>query len=779
MRKPLKVLFVEDSQDDMEMMLHQLRRDGFDPDWKRVDTEADFLEEIKKLPDIIVSDYSLPRFSGLKAARLLQESLLGIPLILVSGTIGEEIAVEAMKMGATDYVLKDRIARLGSSVEHALQDKQLRDERKKADALLLESKLFLRSALDALSSCIAILDEQGAIIEVNAAWNNFAINDPNQNNRGVGANYLRICQEATGVSSEEAADVAVGIAGVIAGTMKEFQLEYPCHAPNVQRWFVVRVTRFAGEGPVRVVVAHERITERKQAELELLWKTTLLEAQLESTLDGILVLDGQGRQVIQNRRMIELWKIPRHIVESKNDADQVAFARDQTKNPVEFMEKIHFLQAHPDEVVKDVIELKDGTILDRYSARIQDQAGRHQGRIWSFRDITENRKLEAQFVEAQKMESIGQLAGGIAHDFNNILAALSMNLCLAQMDVGDNLSVRGYLEQMTKATSRAGNLVNQILTFSRQNKQEREPINLNTVVNEALKLLRASVPTTVRIQIELTETPLVMANSTAIHQLIMNLGTNAWHAMRDKPGLLKVDMGPMEVDQAFRQKHPGLHLGKYVCLSVSDTGAGMSPETLQRIFEPFFTTKAVGEGTGLGLAVVHGIMKSHEGGVYVRSQPGEGTCFDLFFPALDRVTVPFVAEPLSIPRGNGERILFVDDEEALAMLGKKLLDRLGYQVTMKISALEALSAVREQPMFFDLVITDLTMPNMDGAKLGTLMRAIQPGLPIVISTGFGVASTLNRLRDLGFKDLLLKPASLRLMGEAVYRALHPRPPTEA
>ena len=351
------------------------------------------------------------------------------------------------------------------------------------------------------------------------------------------------------------------------------------------------------------------------------------------------------------------------------------------------------------------------------------------------RDITADRKEEAQLRERQKMESIGRLAGGIAHDFNNILTALAGSIFMIKTGAGVTAEMLEYLEGMTAATQRAADLVNQILTFSRQRKPERAPIQLNQVVLEALKLLRASLPANIRIQAELTETPTVLANETAIHQVIMNLGTNAWHAMRPHPGLLKVDMRTMEADVDFVKTHPDLAPGEYVVLSVSDSGKGMDRATLERVFEPFFTTKDVGEGTGLGLAVVHGIMRAHEGAITVYSEPGQGTVFHMYFPVLRAEPAALETEEAPIPTGQGQHVLLVDDEEVLARVGKLMLERLGYKVTATTSPLAAIAAVRERPGRFDLVITDLTMPLMDGLTLGRQLRLLQPRLAMILTTG--------------------------------------------
>jgi len=637
--RPLKVLIVEDSPSDAELVVAQLRHAGFDPAWRRVETEVDFLAGLEERPEIVLSDYAMPQFSGLRAAELAQQSGKNIPFILISGTIGEDAAVEAMKRGATDYLLKDRISRLGSAVERALEQKRLRDER----------------------------------------------------------------------------------------------------SVTVQ---------------------------------ELRWKTALLEAQLEASLDGILVVDNFGKKILQNKRMEEMWRVPSAGGAEKVEVAAAVFDPAYEKNPRLFFEKVAYLNTHPEVASHDVIELIDGTVLDRYSAPIRDQAGKNYGRIWSFRDITERRKLEAQFRQAQKMESIGLLAGGIAHDFNNILSAILGNLYLVKMECEDNPGLLEYIDSLFEAAQRATDLVNQILTFSRQNKQEREPLKLKRVVLETLKLLRSSVPASIRIQTEIKEIPTVLANATAIHQVVMNLGTNAWHAMRGSPGVLTVEMDVAQVDADFASAHPGLRPGPYVRLSISDTGHGMDKTTMERIFDPFFTTKAIGEGTGLGLAVVLGIMQSHDGGVTVDSEPGKGTTFHLYFPVFETEAPVPEAATRPIPKGRGEHILFIDDEEALIRVGTKMLERLGYRVTSRTNAADAVAAIRDGADKFDLVITDFTMPGMDGAKLGGQLLQLQPNLPIILTTGYSGLMTDQTVREMGFREMLSKPTTVRALAEAVDRALH-------
>jgi len=410
---------------------------------------------------------------------------------------------------------------------------------------------------------------------------------------------------------------------------------------------------------------------------------------------------------------------------------------------------------------------------------VRDAAGEIYRIVGTAEDITERRSLEEQYRQSQKMESLGQLAGGIAHDFNNILSAVVMSVDLAKLEAANHAAILGLLENISNASLRAIELVRQILTFSHQDKPEREPVKLSHVVIEATKLLRSSLPVTVRIQTELADVPTVMANATSIHQVIMNLGTNAWHAMRRQSGIIKIEIKAREMDDELAKKCPDLRPGKYVQLSVSDTGCGMDRATLERIFEPFFTTKEIGEGTGLGLAVVHGIMKSHEGGIFVQSQPGEGTTFNLYFPAAEAEVVDQTQTEKPIPLGNGQHILYVDDEEVLADLGKQLLEMLGYFVTTNTSSLEAIKAVRDQPGKFDLVITDLTMPGMDGAELAAQLRQLYPHLPIILMTGNKSLLKAESADALACQELLNKPCDAQTLGETVDRVLRASAPGPA
>ncbi len=383
-------------------------------------------------------------------------------------------------------------------------------------------------------------------------------------------------------------------------------------------------------------------------------------------------------------------------------------------------------------------------------------------------------KLEAQLVQAQKMEAIGTLAGGIAHDFNNILAAIMGYLEIARMDLEPGHPVQKRLEKVLEAANRAKDLVKRILTFSRKTNQDRRPIDLVSVARDALQLLRASLPATIAIEekIKVSEA-IVVADITQMHQVIMNLFTNAGHAMEDDGGHLTLLLDQVVIKGSDPKDRIDLPPGKYILLKVSDTGPGI-PEAIQdRIFEPYFTTKGQGKGTGMGLAVVHGIVKAHSGAIEVESSPGKGTTFAVYLPAAEEMLCPLPAREERLA-GGSETILFVDDEQALAELGSQMLSRLGYKVEIRTGAQDALAAFAHHPEKYDMVITDLTMPHMTGDVLVRKLLGMRPDLPVILCTGYSDRMSQAKAHQLGVAAYLLKPLSVKELATTVRQVLDRR-----
>jgi PAS domain S-box-containing protein len=387
------------------------------------------------------------------------------------------------------------------------------------------------------------------------------------------------------------------------------------------------------------------------------------------------------------------------------------------------------------------------------------------------RSEEEQAKLEGQLQQAQKMESIGTLAGGIAHDFNNILSVVIGHAEVLNFKDDIGTSTRNSLNQILAASQRAKQLVHQILAFSRHGKQEKILISLKPIVKESLEFLRASLPSSIEMHSYLEPNAgTIMADPTQMQQILMNLCVNASHAMEKEGGSLQIKLSNTVLSEEDTRFDPDVEPGDYVKLTVSDTGHGMEPSVLERIFDPYFTTKEPGKGTGLGLAVVHGIVKSHGGTIKVDSEVGKGTTFTIFLPRAKGFEK--VADTLLQPLARGtEKILFVDDESALADLGQQLLGELGYQIETKTSPIEALEAFRANPQKFDLVITDLAMPQMTGLNLARKIMGIRPGMPIILCTGFSEQANEQAASSMGIRAFLLKPLVLRDIAAAVRKAL--------
>jgi len=396
-------------------------------------------------------------------------------------------------------------------------------------------------------------------------------------------------------------------------------------------------------------------------------------------------------------------------------------------------------------------------------------------------DITKRKKaekekidLELQLSQKQKMEAIGTLAGGIAHDFNNILAAIQGYVELSLEDLPDGAAVRENLEHVLSCGNRAAKLVRQILTFSRkgqEDQQEKELVQIGSIVKEVLRMLRSSLPATIRIcrKIE-ADSSMVVADPTQIHQVLVNLCTNASHAMRETGGLLEVSLTDVTFESERQIGDECLSAGSYVKVSVSDTGCGMDKEVIDRIFEPFFTTKTVNEGTGLGLSVVHGIIKSHQGAITVSSTPGQGTTFDILLPKVESDEVP-EGKPAELTTRDKEVILLVDDEEMMVDVTKQILERLGYTVIAMTSSIVALEAFQEEPDEFDVVITDQIMPNLTGTQLAQELINIRSDIPVILCCGFGENVNPEEAKSIGVRELITKPISKHEIGVIIRKVL--------
>jgi two-component system, cell cycle sensor histidine kinase and response regulator CckA len=506
------------------------------------------------------------------------------------------------------------------------------------------------------------------------------------------------------------------------------------------------------------------ITDRKKAEEKY-------KGIFDNAVMGIFQSTPEGRITSANLAFARLlgYESPTEVINTITD-----IARQVYVSPKRRAELFHCIEERGTVHGQEVQYLKkDGsTALALASGRaVRDGAGKVLYCECTVQDITEFRRLESQFRQAQKMEAIGTLAGGLAHDFNNILASMMGYTEMAGGETRQDVR-RDYLDQVLRACERAKNLVNQIMAFSRSREQELRPLDIRLILKEALNLLKAALPTTIEIKQDITrEETDVLADPTQIHQIVMNLCTNAAHAMREKGGLLDIHLSNIEILRPEFSPHPDLRVGSYVQLSVRDTGHGIDAAIKDKIFDPFFTTKQAKEGTGLGLSVVYGIVKSYGGAIDVQSLAGEGATFTIYLPRIPSEDKVEEEGPETIDLQGHERILFVDDEAMLVKMAKTFFRSLGYSMTGTTSSVEALRLFQEDPGSFDLVITDMTMPHLTGAELARTLLKIRPDLPIILCTGYSDSINMADARKLSLREFILKPISLNDLGMAVRRVL--------
>ncbi len=587
--------------------------------------------------------------------------------------------------------------------------------------------------------------------------------------------YVSIVNAPAEMTPEETVDHIVGImkqTGVWQGEIQNIKKD------GTSFWCYASASIFEHPEYGEIIVSvHNDIDERKRAEEVLQESEGRFRSTFEQAAVGIVHAAPDGRFLMINQRFCNI----------------VGYTQE------EMLTKTFPKITHPDDLnadleqVQRLLENKVQTFSmeKRYIRKngshvwvnltvslVRKPSGEPKYFIGVIEDIEnrkqveeEKKKLEALLQQAQKMEAIGTLAGGIAHDFNNILFPIVGYAEMMLYDFPEDNPHRNNTNEILQGAKRAGDLVKQILTFSRQAAQELKPLMVQLIIKEVLKLIRSSLPTTIEIKQYISNNcGLVMADPTQIHQVAMNLMTNAFHAMEDEGGKLEVTLKEVELG-LDDLTDPSMTPGAYVCLTVSDTGAGIDKALMDRIFDPYFTTKEKDKGTGLGLAVVHGIVKSYKGAIKVYSEPGEGTAFHVYLPVIKSQVETEESEAVTPVQKGTDRILLVDDEDPIVRMEKQMLERLGYDVTERTSSVEALEAFRDSPGKFDLVITDMTMPNMTGVQLSQKLLEIRPDIPIIICTGFSTKIDGEKATAVGIRGYVMKPVIMSEIAKKIREVL--------
>jgi PAS domain S-box-containing protein len=729
---PLRALLVENDEADAELVAHALRQLDRRA---RIDLASNRKEFTALLAaneyDIVLADYRLPNWTGMEALKELRHLGFDIPLIVVTGTLGDERAVECVKFGAADYVLKGNLSRLQIAARRAIDEKRARDESLRADLAMRMAQDEARDREERFHQLAENIDEVFFIMDaqfretlyINAAYEKIW----GQSCQSLYDNPASFLEPLPSDDRVRLQDHIRRIQRGELGGKLEFRID---HKDGSVRWVTIQAVPIRNEdGEVyRISGVALDITESREARLALEESAERFRMLTEASFDAIaLSQHGEIREVNQGflhmfgyDRMDEV--IGRPISE---------FIAEESRG-----ESDRRVSTNREGMYELMGERKDGKklLLDA-TARIQRSRGA-ESRITALRDVTEKRALENQFRQSQKMEAVGRLAGGVAHDFNNLLTVILSYTDMLIEGVAPKDPRAEDLDQIRKAGLAAATLTRQLLAFSRQQVIEPRLVDLNEIVNSSDKLLRRLIGEDIQLEAKLGgQAFTVMIDPGQLEQVIMNLAVNARDAM-PAGGKLTLETTAVTMDGDYVRDHWPAHPGRFAMLAVSDTGCGMNEETRSRIFEPFFTTKSVGEGTGLGLATVYGIVKQSNGFIWVYSEPNEGTTFKIYFPLVDRPADEYVErpEPATIPTGT-ETILLAEDSPAVRVAVRQILERFGYTVIEAPNGKVALSAAERQS-HIDLLLTDVVMPEMSGRQLAEEFSGLRPAAKILFMSGY-------------------------------------------
>jgi len=731
---PLRILILEDVPMDAELVEYELERARIPFAARRVDTRESFLREIDEFePDLILSDYTRPRFDGMAALALARERAPSVPFLIVTGSVNEETAVGCMKAGATDYLLKSNLARIGPAIEEALARVRARNEKARAEEALRRSGANLRAIFNNSLQAFVLIDPDGTIQTLNstaAEWST----------RLLG----RALREGARVADfvPEAADAFGAALGGEARNVERCLTD----TDGSELWFETTHSPVVDEeGSVIGVCLNVRdISTRKQAERALRESEARYRDLFDNASDLVCATDPDGAFVYVNRAWHHTIGLSGAELRRGGFLDVV-----HPDSRERYGEVVARALAGETLTHVELVLVTSGdtpiTVEGNLSCTFQD--GRPVMLRGIYRDVTERKRVEDQLRRAERMQAAGRLAGGMAHEVNNMMTGvIGFSEFLLRSFSEDDVR-RAEVQEIIRAGTRASDVTRQLLAFTRQQLLHPESLDVNGVVNGVEKLLRRSLGEDHVLGLKLSpDAGEIRADRGQLEQVLINLTLNARDAMRQH-GRVTVATGRATLDEVYAQSHGGVGIppGKYVFLAVTDTGSGMEPEVQARIFEPFFTTKPVGQGTGLGLSTVYGIVKQSDGFVWCYSEPGQGTTFKIYLPGAGARSLPL--EPAGPPtelRGGSETILVVEDEDVVRALACRGLREQGYTVLEARHGREALDRVEEGRHVIDLVISDVVMPELNGRELGSRLTALQPELPVLYMSGYTGDDVIQR-----------------------------------
>jgi PAS domain S-box-containing protein len=880
---PFRILFVEDLPSDAELAEREIRKSGLDFTLQRVETKDAFLLALKEFqPDVIVSDYKMPEFDGMQALKLSLKRDSAVPFIVLTGSMNEETAVECMKAGATNYVIKEHIARLPFAIREALEQKEVRIARDEAERALKESEERLRVLFESAPDGVFLTDLAGTFTDGNRTAEEIV---GYKREELVGKSIFSLNLISRADIGKATALLAKNALGKVYGPV-EFTL---CRKDGSRISVEVRTYPVTIGGKTQVLGIARDITERKKAEREL----RLMAQTVESARDCISIADLQNRLLfvndafrttygytteellgkdvsilrspdspttvtdpilhetlgggwhgeILNRRKdgsefpVELWTsvvkdgsgnpvalvgVARSITERKaaeehlrqseeqfrliaeNVADMIAvmdlegrriYNSPAYKNILGDPESLKgtegLLEIHPEdrERVNQVfleavrtgvgqrIEYRlvrpDGSVcnIDSKGSVIRDSDGKVFRVIVVSRDVTEEKRLAAQFLRAQRMESIGTLAGGIAHDLNNVLAPIMMAIEVLRSKIADP-GGQYILNTIETSAKRGADIVRQVLAFGRGVEGDRILVQLKHIVIEVVRIAGQTFPKSIDIRTDIPrDLWTVSADPTQMHQVLLNMLVNARDAMPNG-GALTISAENTTLDESYSRMHLEAKPGTYVSLAIADSGTGIPADIREKIFEPFFTTKEIGMGTGLGLSTTLAIVRSHKGFINVYSEVGKGTTFRIYIPATGTGSGAAAAgEEADLPTGNGELILIIDDEAAIREITKETLQAHGYKAMTASNGAEGVAVYAENKNDINVVITDIMMPVMDGTAAILALKRIRPDVKIIAASGLTTKGQVTNPSDPNVQAFLTKPYTAEKLLIALAAAL--------